>query len=199
MVQIAMDFMIADAGNWADLASKASSADYNFDRELDLMKEFMPENSIIGASGSLIGIGAQGWPAKLIHDSLRTAKYSETRTLLINGNIDVATPEQFGRKELLPFLKNGTQVIISEAAHTPDIFGKQRPALDYMLKKFFTTGIVDDSKYTYEPMNFKVGFSFQLIMKLSLAVIILVLVLIGLFIRHIIIRKSRRRKILHTI
>jgi len=199
MLSLSMDFMLADALLWGDIASKASSADYNFDPELDLMKEFMPENSIIGAPGSLLGIGALGWPAKLIPDSLRTVQYSDTRTLLINGNIDVSTPEQFGRKELLPFLKNGTQIIISEAAHTPDIFGKQRPALDYMLKKFFKTGIVDDSKYKYEPMNFKVGLSFQSIMKLSLAAIILVIVLIGFTIRYIILRiRHKKRQILQN-
>ncbi len=193
MISISMEFMLAGQLLWGDLASKSSSADYDFDPELDLMKEFMPENSIIGAPGTLLGIGALGWPAKRIPDSLRTVQYSDTRTLLINGNIDVSTPEQFGRKELLPFLKNGTQIIISEAAHTQDIFGKQRPALDHMLKKFFKTGIVDDSKYKYEPMNFKVGLSFQSIMKLSLAAIILVIVLIGFTIRYIILRKRHKK------
>ena len=191
MLSLSMDFMLKDALLWGDLISKASSADYDFDPDLDVMKEFMPDNSIIGAPGTLLGIGAVDWPSKLIADSLRTVQYSETNTLLINGNIDVSTPEQFGREELLPYLKNGTQVLISEAAHTGDIFGKQRPALDFMLTKFYNTGIVDDSKYIYEPMSFKVGLSFQAILKLSLAAIVLAIVLVGFTIRFII-RRQRR-------
>jgi pimeloyl-ACP methyl ester carboxylesterase len=192
MLSLSMDFMLKDALLWGDLISKASSADYDFDPDLDLMKEFMPENSIIGAPGTLLGIGAVDWPSKLIPDSLRTVQYSETNTLLINGNIDVSTPEQFGRKELLPYLKNGTQVLISEAAHTSDIFGKQRPALDFMLTKFYKTGIVDNSKYKYQAMSFKVGLSFQAMLKLSLALIVLVIVLIAILIRYLVIRRQRR-------
>ena len=63
-----------------------------------------------------------------------------------------------------------------------------------MLKKFFKTGIVDDSEYKYEPMNFKVGLSFQSIMKLSLAAIAFVFVLIT-FIIWFIIRRKKRKKI----
>lgn len=199
MISLSTEFMLQGQLLWGDLASKSSSTDYDFDPELDLMKEFMPENSIIGAPGSLLGIGAMGWPAKHIPDSLRTVQYSDTRTLLINGNIDVSTPEQFGRTELLPFLKNGTQVIISEAAHTPDIFGKQRPALDYMLKKFFKTGEVDNSKYHYEPLNFKVGLSFQSIIKLSLAAILIIIVLIGFLVRFLVLKRSKKKlKKLHS-
>ena len=81
--------MLADALNWGDLAAKASSADYVFDSEFDLLAEFMPDSSIIGAPGSLLGLGARGWPSKLIPVSLRRVRSSETPTLLINGNIDV--------------------------------------------------------------------------------------------------------------
>lgn len=192
MISLSIELMLSDALIWGDLAAKASSADYDFAPNLDLMKEFMPENSIIGAPGTLLGIGALGWPANHIPDSLRRVRYSETPTLLINGNIDVSTPEQFGRLELLPYLKNGTQVLISEAAHAPDILWKQRPALNHMLKKFFNSGIVDDSKYKYEPMNFEVGLSYQTIMKLSLALIVFIIVLTIFTIRYIL--KRRRRK-----
>lgn len=190
-----MDMMIAGAMLWGDLASKAASADYDFGQDMNLMDEFMPENSIIGAPGTLLGIGALGWPANLIPDSLRKVNYSETNTLLINGNIDVSTPEQFGRLELLPQLKNGTQVLISEAAHSPDIWGNQRPALDHMLKVFFKTGIVDDSKYEYQPMNFEVGISFQTIAKLILGGILLIVILIGFTFRFIFRRIHRKKRL----
>lgn len=194
MISLTMDYMLKDALLWGDLAAKSSSADYDFDPSLDLMKEFMPENSIIGAPGTLLGIGALGWPSKHIPDSLRTVQYSETPTLLINGNIDVSTPEQFGREELLPYLKNGKQVLISEAAHAPDIFGTQRPALDFMLKKYFKTGIVDDSKYKYKPMSFEIGLSFQTMIKLGFVVILVALLSITYLIRRLILRKRKKRK-----
>ena len=195
MISLTTDYMLKDALLWGDLAAKATSADYDFEHNLDVMKEFMPENSIIGAPGAMLGIGFSGWPSKLIPDSLRVVQYSETPTLLINGNIDVSTPEQYGRKELLPFLKNGKQVLISEAAHTPDIFGTQRPALDFMLKKYFKTGVVDDSKYKYEPMSFEVGLSFQTMIKLGFVTVLVILLIIVFIFRRIIIKKRKKRKI----
>ena len=155
----------------------------------------MPENSIIGAPGSLLGIGSRGWPAKLIPDSLRRVHYSETATLLISGNIDVSTPARFGRDELLPYLKNGHQIIISEAAHSPDIWGNQRPALDHLIKTFFKTGVVDDSRYTYSQISFEVGFGYPTIMKLVVGGAIFVIMLI-LGIIWLIFRKIRRKNLL---
>ncbi len=35
-----------------------------------------------------------------------------------------------------------------------------------MLKTFFKTGVVDDSRYTYSPISFEVGFGYPTIMKL---------------------------------
>jgi len=193
MLSLSMDYLIADALNcWGDLASKAASADYVFESEDDLLAEFMPENSIIGAPGTLLGIGSRGWPAKLIPDSLRKVHYSETATLLINGNIDVSTPARFSRDEYLPYLKNGQQVIISEAAHSPDLFGNQRPALDHMLKTFFKTGVVDDSRYTYSPISFEVGWSYPTIMKLILTGIVFVIIIL-IFVIWLVIKKIRRK------
>ena len=76
MLSLTMDFMLADALNWGDLVAKSASADYVFEPEIDLLAEFMPGNSIIGAPGTLLGIGSRGWPAKLIPDSLRKVHYS---------------------------------------------------------------------------------------------------------------------------
>ena len=190
MLSLTMDFMLADALNWGDLVAKSASADYVFEPEIDLLAEFMPGNSIIGAPGTLLGIGSRGWPAKLIPDSLRKVHYSETPTLLINGNIDVSTPARFGRDEYLPYLKNGQQVIISEAAHSPDIWGSQRPALDHMLKTFFKTGVVDDSRYTYSPISFEVGWSYPTIMKLILTGIVFILIIL-IYVVWLVIKKIR--------
>jgi len=196
MLSLSMEFMISGALNWGDLASKTVSSDYDYEPEMDLLSEFMPDNSIIGAPGSILGIGARGWPAKLIPDSLRSVKYSKTATLLINGNIDVSTPARFGREELLPYLDNGHQVIVSEASHSPDIWGKQRQALDHMLKTFFKTGVVDDSHYTYSPISFKVGLGYPTMMKLAVAGITCIIIIL-LSIVWFVVRKIRfgKRKV----
>ena len=198
MLSLSMDLMLADALNWGDLAAKASSADYVFEPGTDLISEFLPDSSIIGAPGSLLGIGSKGWPSKLIPDSLRRVHYSETPTLLINGNIDVSTPVRFGRDELLPYLKNGHLVTIKEAAHSPDLWGNQRPALDHMLITFFKTGVIDDSRYVYSPISFKVDWGFPTIMKLGVAGVVLILIII-IALTWYVVRKIRRKRIMRNV
>ncbi len=194
LLSVAVDFMIKGASVWGESAAKAMSADYIFEPGSDPLAELMPPNSIIGAPGSLAGIaGAKGWPANIIADSLRRVLPSDVPTLLISGNIDFSTPARFARDELLPFLKNGHQVILSEFGHTGDIWGKQRDALIHMLKTFYDTGVVDDSRYVYSPMNFKVGLGYPAIMKLVLAGVFLIL-LIVIAVIWFVVRKIRRRK-----
>ncbi len=65
----------------------------------------------------------------------------------------------------------------------------------HMLTTFYDTGEVDDSLYTYQPMDFSVGFfnSFPNLAKLLVAVPILVIVLLAVLV-WLIIRKVRRRR-----
>ena len=196
LLSIAVDFMLEGASVWGESAAKAMSADYIFDPESDPLAELMPPNSIIGAPGSLAGIaGAKGWPANMIADSLRRVRPSDVPTLLVSGNIDFSTPARFARDELLPFLKNGHQVIVSEFGHTGDVWWKQREALIYMLKTFYNTGVVDDSRFTYSPMSFKVSLSYPTIMKLGVAgAIFIIMILLGII--WLVVRKIRRKKLL---
>ena len=90
----------------------------------------------------------------------------------------------------MPYLKNGRQVIISEAAHSQDIWGSQRPALDHMLKTFFKTGVVDDSRYIYSPISFEVGWSYPAIMKLILTGIVFILIIL-IYVVWLVIKKIR--------
>ena len=195
LLSLAVDFMLEGAAVWGDQAAKAMCADYIFESERDPLAEFMPSNSIIGAPGSIPGVaGAKGWPAKLIADSLRQVQPSDVPTLLISGSIDFSTPARFARDDLLPFLRNGRQVILSEFGHTGDVWTKQRPALMHMLKTFFDTGEVDDSHFTYSPMSFKVGLGYPTIMKLGLAgAIFIIVILMGII--WLVVRKIRRKKL----
>jgi len=80
--------------------------------------------------------------------------------LLVNGNIDLSTPVE-NAEELLPYLPNGELVILSEMGHTQDVAGKQPEAFHHLVETFYLEGVVDDSRFTYEPMNFTPDMTFQ--------------------------------------
>jgi hypothetical protein len=114
------------------------------------------------------------WPGKLIPEEYRQVQPSNVETLLVSGSIDFDTPAQFARDELLPSLSNGMQVIVSEYGHVSDILTHQPEALEHLLTSFYDTGVADDSLYFYNPVDFKVGFSYPEQAKLAIAVIVLV-------------------------
>jgi hypothetical protein len=92
--------------------------------------------------------------------------------------MDYSTPIWQATEELLPTLSNGEQVILSEFGHSGDIWGLQPEATEHLLTTFFDTGEVDDSLYTYQPMDFQVGFGFPEQAKLALAVVVLVIAVV---------------------
>ena len=148
------DRMMPNALNWGDSASKALSAD--FDPTRDYEAEMMPLGSILGSPMSKIlgGMKYGGWPIKPIPEKYRKLQDSDVETLMVNGNIDFSTPAENARDELLPHLKNGNLVILSEMGHGGDVVNIQPDAFRYLAEAFYLEGIVDDSKFRYEPMNF---------------------------------------------
>ncbi len=84
--------------------------------------------------------------------------------------MDFSTPAEFATRELLPFLKNGRQIILREFGHVNDVFSLNPPAIERLLVSFFDTGEADDSLFTYTPMDFKVSLGFPKIAKLLLSV-----------------------------
>ena len=123
---------------------------------------------------------------------------SDVETLMVSGSIDFSVPSQWATEELLPMLSNGEQVILSELGHTSD-FRKYPPeARIHILPTFYDTGEVDDSLYTYQPMDFavdKLMNDFPKFAKLIVAVIVLVIVLLVALVWFIV-RKVRRRRAL---
>jgi len=83
------------------------------------------------------------------------------QTLLISGSVDFSTPPDYAT-ELLKSLENGKQVILKEMGHFDDIINLQRAALTNLLVRFYDEGVVDDSKYVYDPMNFEPQVNFPL-------------------------------------
>jgi len=195
------DRMIPKAINWGDNVSKALSADY--DPARDYEAEMMPPGSILGSPMSKI-LGAMkygGWPIKPISEEYRKLQYSEVETLMVNGNIDFSTPAENAKDELLPHLKNGNLVILSEMGHTSDVVNKQPEAFLHLAETFFLEGIVDNSKFHYEPMNFIPSQSApemakKYVMRMALIVggVIVVIIVIIILIVWLIKRRKRKRE-----
>ncbi len=143
---------------WGDFAVKGL---IDYDPERDYVTEMNPPDSIIGSPASLIGGPAvEGWPGNTLPAELRQVQPSDVETLLVSGNIDFSTPAQFATDELLPFLSNGEQVILSEFGHTGDVWGMQPEATVRLLTSFYDTGVADASLYSYQPMDFHVEIGF---------------------------------------
>jgi hypothetical protein len=101
---------------------------------------------------------------------------------MLSGTLDVSTPAQNARNELLPVMENAHQVVLAEFAHTGDLYFLQREATRHLLTTFFVTGEVDDSLYEPNTVNFEPNWGLPLIAKLvvgggALALIVAALVI----------------------
>jgi hypothetical protein len=158
LMSLAYDFVIPSMWVWGEFFSKGVSADLDSGR--DYVHEMDPDDSIIGSPlskliwGAVTIEGKSSWPTGLISEELRRVNETDVETLLISGSIDVSTPAENATNELLPSLKNGHQVILSDVG----------------ISTFYATGKVDDSKIEYAPMNFDVGLGLPEIAKITLVV-----------------------------
>jgi hypothetical protein len=121
---------------------------------------------------------------------------TEVETLLESGSLDFSTPPQ-GAEELLPYLANGKRVLLEEFGHGNTFWNSQSKARLHLLTTFFDTGEVDDSLYTYQPLDFDVGSGWPGLAKNVLAIFIVVLIVllavVG-FTLWFIMRRVRHRK-----
>ncbi len=194
LMSLAYDFMAPSLTTWGDFLAKGS---IDYDPARDWITDMNPPRSILGSPTSLmIGGAAQlsgGWPVAPMPDEVREVQPAEVETLLVSGSIDYSTPPQFATDELLPALSNGKQVILSEFGHFGDVWGFQPEARRHLLATFYDTGEVDDSLFTYQPMDFHVGLGFPAMAKIALGIV--VLVISGLVaIVGFVVRRVRRRK-----
>jgi len=98
--------------------------------------------------------------------------------LLVGGDIDFSTPVEFARDELLPFLTNGHQVILSVMGHTGDVMWYDHDAFIHLLTTYLESGTVDDSKFKTVAMNFEPDDSFPVMAKIGLAILVVAAMLI---------------------
>ena len=160
MLQRAYDFMVPSMMVWGDLFAKGST---DFEHDVDYISTMRDPTTVMGSPLSLLICSASGhWPIHRLPAELNKIQRSEVQTLLISGSVDFADPPDYATKELLPSLPNGKQVILREMGHVDDLVNLQRSALEHLLFRFYDEGIVDDSKFKYDPMNFEPAMNFPL-------------------------------------
>jgi len=193
LITAAMGQMLPRDYAWGDGASKALSADYDFDPSANYSAEVTPGPYLLGSPASTLGWAAAGsWPANKIPDEYRLVRPSSVETLMLSGTLDVSTPARNATDQLLPMLENGEQIVLSEFAHTSDLYYLQEDATRRLLRTFFETGEVDRSAFVPHRVNFEPGWGFPLIAKLLVGGAALLLILV-LATAAFVVRRIRRR------
>ena len=192
LISAAWGFLMPADFAWGDAAAKAGSADYDFDPSVDYVAEVTPGPYLLGSPGSSMGwASAATWPVNKIADEYRAPQPSSVPTLMLSGTLDVSTPAENARDQLLPLLENGEQVVLRNFAHTDDLFYLQEDATRHLLTTFLATGAVDTSLFQPNPVNFKPTWGFPLLAKLLVVGTVLSLV-IGALLLWIVFRVVRR-------
>jgi pimeloyl-ACP methyl ester carboxylesterase len=158
---------------WGEVAatgrSDAAAARRFFARHAD-------RGSVIGSPGTDLVFGGgrllDAWPASPDENEYTRVRDSNVETLLIGGRYDFATPPQIAKRELLPYLPNGHQVVLPDIGHSDDFWGYQRTAGDRLVNTFFDTGRVDTSLYKRTSLDFTPSVSLGTIAVILLAVML---------------------------
>jgi hypothetical protein len=136
---------------------------------------------------------ADRWPIKPIPHKYRRLQDSDVETLILSGNLDFTTPAQNAREDLLPHLSNGRQIVVAEMGHIGDLWEQQPRATRRLLRDFLDAGVVVDSLYEHEPMDFDVRWGYPTLVKLIVGGVLLAGVLLGVMV-WLVVRLVRRRR-----
>jgi pimeloyl-ACP methyl ester carboxylesterase len=94
------------------------------------------------------------WPVTPDEDEYREVRTSTIETLLVGGELDIATPPQWATRDLLPHLPNGRQVVLPGFGHSTSFWLDQPEAGTRLITAFLDSGQVDDSLYGPQPVDF---------------------------------------------
>ena len=112
------------------------------------------------------------WPANPDENEYGSVRRSEVETLVINGNLDFATPPQTASRELMPYLPNGRELVLPGLGHTDDFWDYQPAASSHLVNAYLNRGVVDGSLYTANHVDLEPDFSQTAIAKIMLAVLL---------------------------
>jgi pimeloyl-ACP methyl ester carboxylesterase len=168
LMQLAYDAVLPGMSTWGEFVCKGYNGD--FDPTRDYLHDFATGDTVLGSPISRLVFGAAGAiPVPMLPPELRKPRDSAVETLLLSGNLDVSTPAEAARDELLPHLSRGRQIILSEMGHVADVWGLQHDAFQHVLVTFYATGVADDSRFVPAPMDFRVKWGLPLLAKLAAA------------------------------
>jgi pimeloyl-ACP methyl ester carboxylesterase len=192
LASISRNLFLPSLWTWGEALSLSASVDDYYDLARDYRSEFEAPDTILGSPVSLLlwSMGAE-WPTHPLSQEYLRVQPTDVETLLIGGSIDFAIPPRFATDELLPYLRNGEQVILADLGHTGSFWNSQSEARVHLLNTFFDTGQVDASLYTYQPLDFDVGLGWPGLAKLLVAVPASIVVLVVALVWFIF---ARRRK-----
>lgn len=100
---------------------------------------------------------ADAWPVNPDDAAYRKVRPSEVQTLLISGELDFSTPAEAATRELLPFLRNGHQVVLPGVGHTLSFYDHDPEGGTRLINTYLSTGRVDRSLYKAVPVDFTPG------------------------------------------
>ena len=147
-----------------------------------------PGTDLIWAGGRLV----DAWPANPDENQYAKVPDSDVETLVVGGELDVATPPQWATRELLPQLRNGHEVVLKNIGHTDDFWTYQQEASSRLINSFFDTGRVDRSLYRETSVDFTPAMSPGTIAAIVLAVLLALAALTVLSLVWMAVRVRRR-------
>ncbi len=123
----------------------------------------------LGYAGTAFAWGggrlADAWPAAPDENAYSEMRTSKVPTLLIGGALDFSTPPQNARKELLPYLPNGHQVVLPGFGHSGSFWHDQPEAGTHLVTTFLDRGRVDRSRYEPQEVDFTPGVTLPILAK----------------------------------
>jgi pimeloyl-ACP methyl ester carboxylesterase len=140
---------------WGQYAAAARS-DAQAAREYFSGGQRLESNLGYAASAFAWGGGrmVDGWPAAPDERAYSRMQRSNVATLVVSGELDFTTPPQVAKRELLPYLPHGRQVVLRGYGHTVDFWNVQPEAGTRLITAFFDKGMVDDSLYEPQRVDF---------------------------------------------
>jgi pimeloyl-ACP methyl ester carboxylesterase len=147
-----------------------------------------PGTDLIWAGGRLL----DAWPANPDENQYAHVPDSDVETLVIGGELDLATPPRWATRELLPHLRNGHEVVLEDIGHTDDFWTYQQEASSRLINTFFDSGRVDRSLYRQTSVDFTPAMSPGTIAAIVLAVLFALAALTVLSLLWMAVRVRRR-------
>lgn len=183
------DMLVPSSLNYADVAAKAVSADYDSSR--DFVTEMASDGTLLGSPHAQLMWGSlqhSDWPKSVLPAPYTQLQNTDIQTLILSGNRDFSTPAEYARDDLLPYLPNGQQIVISEAGHTVDLWTLHNDAVVKCIVGFFDDGRIDADAIPYSPMTFAVGLGFAGAAKVAVTVVVLAFLFVTFMIAFLIYR-----------